>query len=75
MSILCIDLFIFGGDINLEITVCLPATFQQFYLFDFFLKDGVANNTSKKAVAYVFVFLVEVHECSEEDGEVNDVRK
>jgi len=75
VSVLCIDLFVLGSDIDLEVAVCLPFALQKLDLLHFLPENGVTDHYSKETVAYVLVLFVEVHKCPKEDGEVNDVCK
>ena len=75
MSVFGVNLFVLFCHENLEITVCLPFVLVELDFGDLLTEDCFADDCSKKAITDIFVFLVEIHESSKEDREIDDIKE
>ena len=64
MSVFGVYLFVLFCHENLEIAVCLPFVLVELDFGDLLTEDRFTYDCSEKAITYIFVFFVEIHESS-----------
>lgn len=72
MSVFGINLFVFRSHENLKVPSCLPFVLSDFNFCDLLFENSIANHTSQKSVADVFILFILIHKVLQEQWEILD---
>lgn len=72
MSVFGINLFVFRSHKNLKVPSCLPFVLSHFNFCDLLFENSIANHTSQKSVADVFILFILIHKVLQEQWEILD---
>lgn len=75
MSVLCIDFFVLCCNVDLEVSISFPLLLMKLNFGNLFTENGFTDDGSEKAVTDVLVLFILIHEVTEKNREVDNIKE